>query len=206
MKTHAQSSASPDSSAQTAAAAAIERAAELCQVCGAAARVRVLVGYADGQPVERRLCLSCADTVAGDALADRGGAARLRLRPAAVLIAAGGLLALSGVFFDGLGLHGSRGVGWLQGSGLVLGGLMVVVGALLRADLIAVVGTVLFGLALLADVCGVVGQPGFGWRQGSLIGAGVVLMLIGLIWHRRHSAGSGRQTARLSTRNGVCNL
>jgi len=43
-----------------------------------------------------------------------------------------------------------------------------------------VVGTLAILLALLADEIGVGGHPGFNWKQGLLLAAGVALNLVGL--------------------------
>lgn len=122
------------------------------------------------------------------------------------MLAAGGiLLTLVGVSIDGLGLHGNQGVGWLQGPALVVGGLMIVVGALLRADVVGLAGTVLFGLAALADVRGSVGEPGIGWRQALVIAVGLTALSIGLIWRRRSAGAGAGRPASASSGSESCN-
>jgi len=149
--------------------------------CGKPARVLVLVGYDGPKPLRRHLCLRCAETAFEDYLVEPNGAPRSRLSVASLLIAGGILVAAVGATADEWGVQGSSGFGWKQQSALAVGGLLVVLGGLLRADVVAVVGTVLFGLGALADLFGTFGSPGMGWRQMLLIFAGLVSMCWGLL-------------------------
>jgi len=101
-----------------------------------------------------------------------------------LIIAVGVLFAVLGVSFDLFGMKGAAGFGWKQQGGVVVGVLLVVLGALLRADVLAIGGAVLFGAAALADVYGTLGSPGVGWKQRLAVAAGVLLILMG-IWLRK---------------------
>lgn len=46
------------------------------------------------------------------------------------------------------------------------------------------VGTLLILVALLADVVGLGGEPGFGWKQGVLLVIGLALVAGGALWGR----------------------
>jgi hypothetical protein len=147
--------------------------------------VNVLEGYVGGQPTRRHFCLECADVAYG--LYIEGGTGRTRPRPhlSSLLIAAGLLLALVGASVDLLGIEGHAGFGWKQQAGLVVGTLLVALGALLRVDALAIGGALLFGVAALADVYGTVGTPGVGWRQRAAILAGLVVVLVGFYARER---------------------
>lgn len=175
-----------------------------CEACGGPPRVYILAGYRGGRPVERRLCLACADTALGDPIQAQEAGTRTRLRPGSLVMVGGALLTLLGTSVDQWGVHGSAGVGWLQALALVGGGLMILSGALLRADVIGVAGTVLFGLAIVADVRGAVGTPGFGWRQAAIVGIGVAALGIGLMW-RRAARGADQPAEPASAGSKPCN-
>ncbi|MEW6200113.1 MAG: hypothetical protein AB1601_15795 [Planctomycetota bacterium] len=176
-----------------------------CGACGGPARVHILAGYRGGRPVEHRLCLTCADTTLGDPIEAEGIGTRTRLRPGSLVMVGGALLTLLGTSVDQFGLHGSVGLGWLQALALAGGGLMILSGALLRADVIGVAGTVLFALAIVADVRGAVGTPGFGWRQAAIVGVGVAALGIGLMWRRRAAAGADQPAEPISAGSESCN-
>ncbi|MFO0837885.1 MAG: hypothetical protein U1D55_05115 [Phycisphaerae bacterium] len=159
-------------------------AARTCAVCGASARVHVLEGYRGGQPCYRSLCFQCADAARR---VERVSPRRHRTgRGLALALILGGVsLGILGAVGDRLGIGANRGFGWLQQSGLATGALFVVLGALLRIDLIAIVGTILFGLAASADLLRGTDRHLIGWRQQSAIllaavitAAGVTLRII----------------------------
>jgi hypothetical protein len=103
-----------------------------------------------------------------------------------LIIIIGLLLAVLGASADLFGMHGAAGFGWKQQAGVIVGALLVVLGALLRVDALAVGGLILFAVAALADVYGTIGAPGMGWRQRVAIIVGLVLVLGGLrLRHRR---------------------
>ena len=163
-----------------------------CEACGEPARVRILRGYREGRPVRHAFCLSCAERL-GEQLeptAYSGGLARgrVRLSAGAILMFGGFLVALVGLSSDYFGVGGHPGIGWAQQAGLAGGLLLVGIGALLRVDVLNVAGTLCVGLAALADVLGSGPSPGIGWRQQLVIGAGLVLVILGLaLRHRRRT-------------------
>lgn len=99
---------------------------------------------------------------------------------------AGVLLAILGGTADLFGIEGHAGFGWQQQAGLAAGMLLVVLGALLHVDGLAICGLILLGICVLADVHGLIGSPGVGWRQRTVILVGLGLVLTGLLArHRR---------------------
>jgi hypothetical protein len=178
-----------ESSAGAAARGALEPGVAFnrapCERCQSVARVTILEGYENNQPVRRRLCMACADE-AFDRGAGRRGLWQGKLSFRAVLLLAGGVLALLGALADVFGHHGAAGFGCYQLAAVSVGGLFVVIGALLRIDLLVLPGAILFALGVLADAFGRVGTPGLGWRQQTLIVLGAVLLLLGAVrWRGR---------------------
>ncbi len=171
----------------------------VCECCGEPARVRILRGYQGGKPVRHAFCLACAERWA-DALAPTaysGGldARRVRLSTGAILVFGGILVAILGAAADLLGVGSHAGFGWAQQSGLVLGLVFVAIGALLRIDIVGVVGTLCVGLAALADFLGSSPSPGIGWRQQLAMGAGLLLIVAGVLMRRRSRAAAARHAA-----------
>ena len=161
-----------------------------CELCGRPARVRTLIGYREGAPLMRIFCLGCADTVPARGFAG-GTTDRTRVAMRNFLVAAGIFVMLVGALGDHLGIHASPGFGWYQRAGLVLGTLLLACGALLRIDLMALVGAMVFALSAGADWLGIAGSDGFGWKQDGAILGGFLIALVGLALERRarHAAG-----------------
>jgi hypothetical protein len=159
-----------------------------CERCRAPARVHILEGYTRGKPMRRHYCLTCADAAPHPTPLVSFEHVRSRLSIASMLVFAGLLLVALGIAVDQVGYHGSEGFGWKQTSSLVLGVFFVVLGALLHADLLAILGTVVFLVAVSADVYGPLGSPGFGWRQIAVILAGAVLIALGLYRRKQRLA------------------
>jgi len=160
-----------------------------CEVCGQAARVHVLEGYVGGQPRTRRFCLPCADEA--PLRAPGGDLARPRPGLAVMLVLAGVTCAVLGLFGDFLIPQGHAGFGWRQTTGTVLGALVVFVGVLLRADVVALAGTYLLTAALLADWFGLTHGAGIGWKQQSLLGVGIGCVALALLG--RYAIGASRR-------------
>lgn len=137
-----------------------------CPTCGAATRVAVLEGYLEGQPVRRFYCLACADHEVGPAPTDPAGQ---RHGIPFLFGVAGVIFALAGMFADLLGFSSQAGFGWYQGVGVAAGGLIIFLGAILRADIVALFGTLVFIGALCIDVFGVTRAPGVGVEQQWLL-------------------------------------
>ncbi len=148
-----------------------------CENCNAVSRVLILDGYARGQPVLRRLCLDCAARAAPKRAACGGERARVTWH--ALVSLAGFVLCVVGLAGDWLVPGGHAGFGWHQQMGAVTGVLLILVGLLLRADVIALAGAFLLGAALCSDWFGLTRGPGIGWKQQYMAGAGVLCLLFG---------------------------
>ena len=158
-----------------------------CQRCEQPSRVTILLGYVGGIPVRRHLCISCAEYASDEIGLDRASVLETTptLSSASVALLAGVLLALIGLLADEFDHRGSHGFGQYQVIAVVAGALFVMIGALLRANALAVVGVILFGLGALADAFGRVGTPGIGWRQQMTIAVGLLLLCLGLYLRKR---------------------
>lgn len=150
-----------------------------CEVCGRPARVRVLEKYKDGKPVFRSYCLDCADTPRVPD--DENTGVRHHLSVGSLMILAGLIVAFLGGAGDYLGIRNPGGVGWYQMSGLGVGALLVVLGAILGVDLIALVGTFVFGLSACSDVLGLGDNPGIGPMQNLALVGGTLLIAVGVV-------------------------
>jgi len=166
---------------------------DTCQICGAEARVRILVGYRRGEPVFGVYCLACSDQL--ESLKVMGGidSSRRRLSLGSMLIVGGLVIGMLGVAGDYLGIRGARGFGLYQQFGVAVGALFILVGALLRVDAVGVVGMVVFALAACADLLGLAGTAGIGWKQQSAIVAGSVLIVAGIVLRRRRHGRDPRR-------------
>ena len=161
------------------AAASDSIAMPRCSACANPARVSVLKGYDEGAPVRVEYCSACADALYSPHR-ERVARGKSKLNLSTIILIMGALLVSVGVFADDFGHQGSDGFGPYQVAAVVLGCLVVVLGALLRIDLLVVPGVVLAALGALADVFGRVGTPGFGWRQQIAVVAGVILVAVAL--------------------------
>jgi hypothetical protein len=155
-----------------------------CEDCGEPARVCVLEGYSSGMPVTRRLCLVCVDQERPQAGAHGSSVSRRLLHPGTLLIIVGVLLAIASTSVDYIGVTGSPGIGGYQLLGLGVGAVCVLFGAMLRIEVLAVAGAFAFGLAACADLLGVTGSKGVGWKEqcGYLVAA---LLVAGGFLYRR---------------------
>lgn len=183
------------------------RVVDLCEECGQPARVRILETYSAGRPVFRVRCLNCADAfLPASSAAD---AARAGRRPGwrAALIVGGLVIGALGGLGDQLGVHGSRGFGAYQLAGVLVGVVCVVTGAVTHADAVAIFGTIVFGVAVSADLLSIGGVSGFGWKQQAAIIAGLVLTLVGVLSvvvarRARSNRGGGRGALPLGAEAG----
>lgn len=165
-----------------------------CDRCLAPARVHVLEGYRSGVPLRRHYCFSCADETPMNTPPISMEHVRSRLSIASMLLFAGVVLVILGISVDQIGYHGSTGFGWKQTVSLAFGVFCVAIGALLHADLVAILGSIVFGIAVSADLYGPVGAPGFGWRQSAVVLLGALMIGIGL--HRRRRGLTRQLTER----------
>ena len=157
-----------------------------CQVCGQPVRVRILEGYAEGQPVFRKYCFECADRFCGEPIPKDQEKPAQRLSIPSMVILAGLIIVLLGASGDYLGIRGRSGFGWYQQLVIGLSVLLVVLGALFRADAVAIIGAIAFVISAGADLLGLDGSVGIGWKQELGIGIGLLLIGSGL-WLRRRN-------------------
>lgn len=149
-----------------------------CELCGDPVRVQILEGYRSGAPILRALCMDCADEVY-DTRAEGAPTRRERLSVSTLLILAGLVLGMLGVVGDHIGVGEAPGFGFKQEIAAAIGAFLVGLGALLRADVIAVAGTIVFALAACADIVGIAGSSqGFVSQTESV--AGVCVLIAGL--------------------------
>ncbi|MCH7873000.1 MAG: hypothetical protein IID33_14995 [Planctomycetes bacterium] len=168
-----------------------------CEACGEAARVRVLEGYAGGEPSFRLYCLTCVESATVREPKTPPESGRERLGLASLMIVAGLGLGMVAVFADGLGLEGSAGFGRMQTLGASIGAILILIGALARVDLLAMFGTALFGLCLIVDVVRIGSSPGIGNKQVAAIVIAIGLMISG-VWLRRRHRGNKRTPVRVA--------
>jgi hypothetical protein len=100
---------------------------------------------------------------------------------------AGLCLGLFAIVSQHLYLGRSAGFGLPQQLAACLGALLVLIGALLRVDIVAIIGTLIFGMATCADLIGLaeVSHLGLVSRVGTI--AGLVLIATGLALRLRMS-------------------
>lgn len=153
-----------------------------CELCGRPGQVRVLEGYQQQQPVFHEYCLSCAES-APVAATPRNIDERAQFELSTTCIVAGVVLGTIAVAADSLGLQGHSGFGWVQRTGMVLGALIFGMAALLRVDLVAMLGLAGFSLSLIADVARIGESAGMGWKQ-QLLGLAAALLLTACLWLR----------------------
>ena len=164
-----------------------------CEHCERPARVHILKGYLEGQPIRQSLCIACADAVDEHFLSNVTERSPRRSGLATLLTVTGLLLVAVGATVDELGIHTSVGFGLKQQACLLLGAFVVLLGSLWRVDVLTALGSLLFAAAALADVLQPGGSPGVGWLQGAAIVAGLLCLATGLlIWsHREPQHGAG---------------
>ena len=145
-------------------------------------------------PVTRRLCLACVDQEKPRAGTHHAAADHRLLHTGTLLIVVGVLLAIASTSVDYVGITGSPGIGGYQLLGLGAGAICVLFGAMLRIEVLAVTGALAFGLAVCADLLGVAGSQGVGWKEqcGYLVAA---LLVVGGFLYRR----LGRARSRPAT-------
>lgn len=155
-----------------------------CEVCGGPAIVHIRPDAGSDTKI-RHLCLKCADAeTQSPPPRDRS------LDHAAVLLVVGAVVLAISVAADELEFGRSGGFGWRQQAGIGLGGLLLVIGAMIQVPTLMVIGLLTGAVTILADWVALGGAEGFGLKQiaGTLLGLGMILA--GLI------AGHGRRTPR----------
>lgn len=147
-----------------------------CQNCAKPARVRILSGYADSQPIVDAYCLACAQDAASPRVTVRIDGSF------ALLVAHIGLaLGVLGAFSDWFLVDSKAGFGFQQQIGIALGVISFTLGVMMRIDLFVVAGMLIFTVAAGADL--VNGNPGFGWRQEMVMKAGLGIVALSLVAH-----------------------
>jgi hypothetical protein len=155
-----------------------------CEDCGQPGRVQILEGYRAGAPVMRVLCMPCADHACVTPPETDSPAARGRLSPGATVILGGVCLGLFALLRQHVGLGQAAGFGVEARLAACLGALLVLLGALLRADVVAVVGTLVFGVAAGAGLFGPVDAVHVGLvsRSGIAVSLGLIAVGLALRW------------------------
>lgn len=168
--------------------------AATCDVCGAPARVHVLIGYSAGRPLRRHCCLACAprtDVPGTEAEPSRG-----RTRPTSLAMGLGLLIAMSGLLKDWVFPHTTAGFGRYQWSALLLAIGAFVVGVAARADVVAIGSLMLVAATLLADLIGQTASPGLGWKQGLTIEVGLLVVAVAYLIRRRSDRSRAARAGR----------
>lgn len=155
----------------------------ICQECGADADVHVsnIVG---AEKVVYHLCQLCADEFQVD-----HPTGRRRSGFAAMVITFGAMTTLISLFADPLAMGDGETFGWQQKTGLIVAGILVLLGAVMRAQTLLMLGVFLGVLDLLADWLHLGSQPGFGIQQltGTLVGMGIILVGVFVARARRRT-------------------
>jgi hypothetical protein len=159
-----------------------------CQACGAPARVHVLVGYASAQPVRHAYCFAC---LPADSEAATPVDPRQRLSLAWLLAILGMVLGTIGALADDLTVSTHAGFGWWQVAGCGFGMLMILLGGLLRVDLVAMGGLLLFAASASADWFGP-RSPGVGYKQVLVLGISGICLAAAAIEYARARHGERR--------------
>jgi hypothetical protein len=147
----------------------------VCQECGDRADVHISDIVA-GAAVMHHLCQLCADDFQYES-----GPRDRRSGMAAVIIVLGALVASISLFADALAFGGGVGFGWQQQAGLVVAGVLLLLGAVLRAPTVLIIGAFAGVLDVLADWLAFGSAPGFGRQQvvGTIFGG--LLILFGVV-------------------------
>jgi hypothetical protein len=153
--------------------------AQACGVCGQPARVRLLEGYHAGEPLFQLLCMRCADAVPEHVPRVRSSTAQRRAWTLAA-VAGGLVLAACGLLVEHVHARMSAGE-WLIRTLAVLGGAAgIFCGALLNSPTLGLTAAVLFAIAAGAELLGIHGAPGVGWKQLLAVLGGLSLALAGM--------------------------
>lgn len=154
--------------------------------------MRLLEGYLAQLPRYRLLCVACADRLPEDL--PGVSVTDIRHRAGTLSLVAGGLvLAACGLLLEQV--HARMWTGeWLIRTLAVLGGAAgIFSGALLKSPVLGATGLVVFGIAAGAEVLGVNGEPGVGWKQLLAVAGGLSVALVCLV---RLAFGPGWRAGR----------
>ena len=152
-----------------------------CERCGAPADVHIS-DVTRGVAQIRNFCAACVDEL------ERGRATyRRRTSESVTLIVFGFIVLGLSVLADYLPLGGAEGFGWRQRQGVVIGGILILLGAIVRARSILLIGVIMASVSMLADLLAFGSAEGFGSQQmfGAALGVAVVATGLWLARKRR---------------------
>jgi len=155
-----------------------------CEDCGQPGRVQILEGYRAGAPVMRVLCMPCADQACVTSLETDSPAVRGRLSAGSTVILGGLGLGLFTLLRQHVGFAQAGGFGVEEQLAACLGALLVLLGALLRVDVVAVIGTLVFGVAAGAGLIGPADAEHIGLvsRCGIAVSLGLIAVGLAVRW------------------------
>ena len=104
----------------------------------------------------------------------------VRLDNSTIVICVGFLVVFVSALADVLKFGSSVGFGWQQLIGCVIGGVLLVIGALIGAATLMVFGVITGLVAVLADLLHFGSSAGFGWQQLAGVIAGMLLTVVGV--------------------------
>lgn len=149
-----------------------------CEVCGERAiiQIRNVLG---GEVSVRYLCMECAEEE------DRAAPVRREINRGVVLVTTGLYVLVISVFADQLGFGSADEFGWKQWVGMIVAGVCVLAGGLMRVPTLMAAGALLGVTTLAADWLGIGDRAGFGWQQALGAAVGAMLIAIGVALARR---------------------
>ncbi|MEE9293586.1 MAG: LPXTG cell wall anchor domain-containing protein [Phycisphaerae bacterium] len=156
----------------------------VCENCGAPANVHIS-DVTRGVAKIRNLCAGCVDEIERHRINYRR-----RTGDAVTLIVFGLIVLVLSVLADFLPLGGEEGFGWRQRQGVVIGGILVLLGAIVRARAILLIGIMMTVLSMLADWLAFGRAEGFGSQQMLGSAMGVAVVALGLWLARRRNRRS----------------
>jgi hypothetical protein len=172
-------------------------ATRCCAVCDRPARIHVLQGYHDGERLVRHLCLHCAQSQQQWQAPKTVESSESRARPriSTLLTSVGVAIGLVALLGDWVSPDVRAGFGLYQQSGIAIASILILMGMVVRSDVIVLGGMASFVGVMLLDHLGGTPTPGLGWKQQTLLMAAVVL--VGVALTIRLMLPSGAFTARL---------
>lgn len=151
---------------------------QTCEVCGKPAIIQIRNVLA-GEVSVRYLCMECAE------VEDEAAPVRREVNSGVVLVTTGLYVLVISAFADQLGFGSADDFGWQQWAGMIVAGICVFAGGLMRVPTLMAAGALLGITTLAADWLGLGDRPGFGWQQALGTVLGGILMVVGLARARR---------------------
>lgn len=142
----------------------------MCEKCGAVANIHTS-DFVGGTATVRHFCQDCfGDEKPPSAYSHRRG-------EAAIVAAVGLIVLLMSVAADYLRFGKEVGFGSHQQLGVIIGIILLILGAVARAGSIITIGASAVALSVVADWVGFGSSPGFGAQQllGTVLGVGMLL-------------------------------